>query len=41
MFEDEQERSRIRTGNYIFYTDVAQLVVINRNCKKNVLLLKT
>ena len=31
--EDEEERSRIHAGNYIFKTDVTQLV-ISRNCKK-------
>ena len=34
-FEDEEERSRIHAGNYIFQTDVAQLV-ITRNCKKKI-----
>ena len=31
--EDEEERSRMHAGNYIFKTDVTQLV-ISRNCKK-------
>ena len=38
-FEDEEKMLMIQTGNYILQTDVAELI-INRNCKKRVLLLK-